>query len=288
MIPRAIFEDDRLSLDTRGLLGYLLVKPDDWQVWNTDLERTGHMGESKLTRILRELKQFGYMTRHQEHDERGRIVWITIIHESPVITPEPYPDYPGMGEPGMDQPSMENQGIYKELTSPNTNSTKNERESAPAQRTSTPDEDDLFNAPRVTAVSNTPVTAYPPGTNIKLRRDLPPVRPMPKASDDPAIAALLDTLRPIYPFRGGKVAKPILAKRALAGLSLPEREQIKIAARNYAASSDGQEGYAKDLHTWIDTEEWREYLTPATARPVKPLTHPGPAPRPYTVITKGA
>jgi hypothetical protein len=128
------------------------------------------------------------------------------------------------------------------------------------------------------------IASEPPGRYIKLRKDAPPVRPVPKPSDDPAVVTLLDELRAIYPFRDGKVARPALALRALAGLSPADRDRLKIAAGHYAVSRDGQDGYAKDLHTWIADGEWLEYLTPAKPRPVKIAAAAGPAPRPYTIV----
>jgi hypothetical protein len=41
IIPNAIFRDDRLSIEAKGVLGYLLSHPQHWQF------RLDHIGRSK-------------------------------------------------------------------------------------------------------------------------------------------------------------------------------------------------------------------------------------------------
>ena len=41
VIDRRVLEDERLTWAARGVLGYLLAKPDDWQLRITDLQRRG-------------------------------------------------------------------------------------------------------------------------------------------------------------------------------------------------------------------------------------------------------
>ena len=50
------FNDKRLSWEARGVMGYLLSKPDNWQVRFDDLVNQGDAKRFKLRRILRNLK----------------------------------------------------------------------------------------------------------------------------------------------------------------------------------------------------------------------------------------
>jgi hypothetical protein len=85
MVSRALFEDNRLSLEARGLMGYILVKPDDWQVKVTDLVKQGKSGKNRIYRILNELIEFGYCRRTATRNEQGRVVsWDYSIHEHPL------------------------------------------------------------------------------------------------------------------------------------------------------------------------------------------------------------
>lgn len=125
---------------------------------------------------------------------------------------------------------------------------------------------------------------YPPGTNIKLRRDLPPVRAVPKPSDDPAVLELYATIKALpFPTRDGKIHSPKRAQEAIAALPLPERNRLLIGAQHYAAAyqTGVTDDLPKDLHNWIadlDYGEWQEPATPQ-ARPLR-LVSNGPPPAP--------
>jgi hypothetical protein len=55
VIPNAIFEDSRLSIEAKGALGYLLSRPHDWLVRLTYLGRALSIGRDKMERIIGEL-----------------------------------------------------------------------------------------------------------------------------------------------------------------------------------------------------------------------------------------
>lgn len=82
------FNDKRLSWEARGIMGYLLSKPDNWECRNRDLINNGPAGEYKIKRILSELKQYGYMKRTQYQGKDGSFIWITEIYETPIAEPE--------------------------------------------------------------------------------------------------------------------------------------------------------------------------------------------------------
>jgi hypothetical protein len=65
IIPNTIFRDDRLSIEAKGVLGYLLSHPHHWQVRLDHIGRTLRIGRKKLQRIFRESIGAGYVTREQ-------------------------------------------------------------------------------------------------------------------------------------------------------------------------------------------------------------------------------
>jgi DnaD/phage-associated family protein len=79
------FNDKRLSWEARGVMGYLLSKPDDWQVSMVDLERQSEAGMKVIRRILAELRKNGYMSRERVTASHGRFQWITTLYESPEL-----------------------------------------------------------------------------------------------------------------------------------------------------------------------------------------------------------
>ncbi len=70
-----LIEDSRLSFKARGLLVYLLSRPDDWQTDAHRISHTGPDGRSAILAGLKELEVAGYLKRTRAQDDRGR--WST-------------------------------------------------------------------------------------------------------------------------------------------------------------------------------------------------------------------
>lgn len=83
----APFQDKNLSWEARGVMGYLLSKPNGWECRNYDLVNQGPTGEHAVKRIIKELKVAGYIHRFKISKGRGKIEWITEIYESPELNP---------------------------------------------------------------------------------------------------------------------------------------------------------------------------------------------------------
>ena len=77
------FNDARLSWDARGVMGYLLSKPDNWQVRFDDLINQGDAKRFKMRRILKELETCGYLERKMVQDDKGAYDWISTVYEHP-------------------------------------------------------------------------------------------------------------------------------------------------------------------------------------------------------------
>jgi hypothetical protein len=84
-IANSVFEDDRLSWEARGLMGYLLSRPDDWQVRLYDLIARGPAGVHKIRRMLRELEEVGYLYRKRLRRKDGTFGWIVFVLEHPSL-----------------------------------------------------------------------------------------------------------------------------------------------------------------------------------------------------------
>lgn len=82
-INRYGLEDSRLSLKAKGLLAYLMTKPDDWRVNSRHLAAIGPDGRSAVLNALDELGEFGYFTRKKFKDEKGRWQWEQVLHDTP-------------------------------------------------------------------------------------------------------------------------------------------------------------------------------------------------------------
>lgn len=106
VIDQRAIEDERLSWAARGLLGYLLSKPDDWKVLVNDLRKRGDLGRDGIYRLLKELRTVGYARYVRLRDLYGRIRGgIYIIRE---IADSPHPESPDMVEPDTAEPGPAN------------------------------------------------------------------------------------------------------------------------------------------------------------------------------------
>ena len=81
----AVFEDEWLSWEAHGLMGYLLSKPDNWHARLRDLVRHGPAGEHKIRRMLKELERLGYLRPKRARRLDGTFTWSFIIFEDPAL-----------------------------------------------------------------------------------------------------------------------------------------------------------------------------------------------------------
>jgi hypothetical protein len=77
-------QDKSLSYEARGMLCYILSKPDNWIIQPSDLQQNCSRG--KVYKILNELIAAGYIEdRKRTKNEAGKFVWSSyIVHEKPV------------------------------------------------------------------------------------------------------------------------------------------------------------------------------------------------------------
>ncbi len=84
-IDKRCLEDARLSWRARGILAYLLSKPDDWKVLVQDLANGGKEGRDAVQAALKELESIGYATIQTARAENGQLAGKTwTIREEPI------------------------------------------------------------------------------------------------------------------------------------------------------------------------------------------------------------
>lgn len=83
-VHRDMANDANLSFRARGVLLWLLDKPDGWQVNSEAIERHGKEGREAIRSALNELESAGYLERRRSHDRLGRWTTEAVIHELPV------------------------------------------------------------------------------------------------------------------------------------------------------------------------------------------------------------
>lgn len=108
IIPNAALEDARLSFRARGVLAYLLSRPDGWATSADRLATGAREGRRAILTALTELEAVGYLHRVKAQDDRGR--WSTVAH----LTDSPQPvdsgatgvRLPNAGEPDAGPQSL--------------------------------------------------------------------------------------------------------------------------------------------------------------------------------------
>lgn len=80
-VANEALNDDRLSLDTKGLLAWFLSLPDDWAVRHTHVMTKLQIGWLRLRRMVRELIDAGYLEREddQPRDSSNRFMTFNYV-----------------------------------------------------------------------------------------------------------------------------------------------------------------------------------------------------------------
>ncbi|NEQ64767.1 MAG: hypothetical protein F6K21_04520 [Symploca sp. SIO2D2] len=106
MINKGFYEDNRLSAKAKGILGYLLSRPDGWVTRTEQITSVMTDGLTAIKSGLRELEQNGYFRRFPVRDtETGKIShWVKDVFEVPQVENPPV-ENPSDGNPSDGKPT---------------------------------------------------------------------------------------------------------------------------------------------------------------------------------------
>lgn len=100
IIPNEVAEDSRLSFEARGVLCYLLAKPNNWKVRIQDIQNAGGIGRDKVYRILKELQSVGYIVLDVRRGARHRVMeYNYLVYDCAVPEKLPLPEKPEAERP---------------------------------------------------------------------------------------------------------------------------------------------------------------------------------------------
>lgn len=266
ILDKAISEDQRLTWAARGLLIYLLGKPDHWRVSPAALRNETSAsrkptGRDGVYALLDELMAAGYVTRTQERLPSGHLSEVHyMVSEAP---PEPLPALPDTVEPYPANPTLARTDEKEKLK-------KGRKEGKPAN----------FQAPEQQESSQPPAPPPPPPPFFEDKQpQQPEAAPVPEAA--PAPAAPVPTLAPQLldainaqrlanskPAWGIKDLRDLSREAAAAGITIEDAANwiLESSARNFFLSS-----------------YWKAVTPPQareTAPPRAPIAPPAPLPTP--------
>ena len=112
---RSATQDDRLSLEARGLFALMVSLPENWSYTVAGLAKKAGCGREKARRLLQELQTVGYLVREQSHDDGGKFSGAVYVLQDEAPLPEnpsngetktsPLPEKPTTAEPSTAEPS---------------------------------------------------------------------------------------------------------------------------------------------------------------------------------------
>lgn len=112
---RSAAQDDRLSLEARGLFALMVSLPENWSYTVAGLAKKAGCGREKARRLLQELQTVGYLVREQSHDGGGKFSGAVYVLQDEAPLPEnpsngetetsPLPEKPTTAEPSTAGPS---------------------------------------------------------------------------------------------------------------------------------------------------------------------------------------
>lgn len=111
LLNKAISEDKRLSWSARGLLVFLLGKPDHWQVSVAHLRNetkasSKPTGRDGVYALLDELTKAGYIARAQDRNQGGKLGEIHYYVSEQPLPAQPLPAQPDTAQPDTANPTQ--------------------------------------------------------------------------------------------------------------------------------------------------------------------------------------
>ncbi|HFJ5095457.1 TPA: conserved phage C-terminal domain-containing protein [Staphylococcus aureus] len=83
-VHKDFIHDSNISWKAKGILLYLLSRPDNWQIYETELEQHSTDGLSGLKSGIKELEEIGYIQRSRKRDKSGRLNgYEYLVYEQP-------------------------------------------------------------------------------------------------------------------------------------------------------------------------------------------------------------
>jgi hypothetical protein len=161
VISNALIQNSNLSWEARGVMCYLLSKPDNWKVRVSDLVSSGKCKLYGIRTILAELEGEGYITRRRFRSEDGTYHCETEVRETPR---QASADPSTMDRSTVDSPAVES---VQHLTSTDLPSTDSSTNGVPLVDASV---DDTETTPLLDSRKKTPTRNPKP----KKQKNIPP------------------------------------------------------------------------------------------------------------------
>jgi hypothetical protein len=114
LINKDFLNDKNLSWKAKGLMAYLLSKPDDWEIFISQLQKCSTDGRDSTSNAIKELIKNGYIQR-KDYRLNGRFKSIYTVFENKItVTENPY----RYGKTETEKPKRKNRNGLTETVNP--------------------------------------------------------------------------------------------------------------------------------------------------------------------------
>lgn len=181
---RETAQNRTLSWEARGMLAYLLSKPNDWEVQIADLQQG--CGRDKVYKILKELSNARYLSREQVFGKKHKIEgWAYRVHELPYPEKTDMDSNPHPENPCPDLPDTENPLLHIKDSKENTESTDEREDIAPSTSNDVPGARAEPSEPKTDDVAEWLQSKAQPALQESIEDPIPPVSSAPPFPQPP-------------------------------------------------------------------------------------------------------
>ncbi|OES45385.1 conserved phage C-terminal domain-containing protein [Domibacillus iocasae] len=130
-LHKGFIYDKNLSFKAKGILVYLLSRPDDWQVYESEIIKHSRDGKDSVRNGIKELIEQGYISRSNFRTDNGKFAGYIydVYEEKQNVLPEREirSGLSAPGKPSSEKPFSDNPPLLKNKETNQYNELKNDR-----------------------------------------------------------------------------------------------------------------------------------------------------------------
>lgn len=151
LMPNALINNPEISFKAKGIMAYLLSKPDGWRIVIKELLSHSKESRDAVYSGLKELREAGWIVLEIKRNAIGQISrFIYHVYASPVNNPvvknnDPQPNEPERENPDMEQPDEEStEEYYNDMSNTDFNNTEESKREETRERATDSGESEMI------------------------------------------------------------------------------------------------------------------------------------------------
>lgn len=125
-VHKNFIHDNNLTFKAKGILLYLLSRPDDWQIYESEILKHTKDGKDSLKSGIKELEEVGYVARTRKRNDKGHLNgYEYLVYEYPIQNGNSYLGKTDNGKSNIGESNV-GKTVNGESVPTNNNSTNND------------------------------------------------------------------------------------------------------------------------------------------------------------------